>query len=65
MHKVATKDGEYVVMVQPHLQNDGRRQWVVMAVYDCDEISLAYNLAEAYQVRGHNVAVAQIMLENE
>lgn len=56
--------GELLVLVQPH-QHDGRRQWVVMAVYDSDEMALAINLANAYEGRGHDVAVAQLLVESE
>lgn len=58
-------DGEYLVLVQPHLQHDGRRKWVVMAVYDHDEVGLAANLASAYEERGYVAAVAQIILESD
>jgi hypothetical protein len=57
--------GELLVLVQPHLQHDGRRKWAVMAVYDSDEMSLALNLANAYEGRGHIVAVAQLLIESE
>lgn len=57
--------GELLVLIQPHLQHDGRRQWVAMAVYDSDEMALAINLANAYEGRGHVVAVAQLLVESE
>lgn len=57
--------GEYLVLVQPHLHNEGRRLWVVMATFDHDERNLAVQLAEAYEGRGHTVAVAKIELESE
>lgn len=57
--------GELLVLVQPHLHHSGRRQWVVMAVYDHDEMSLALNLANGYEGRGHTVAIAQLLVESE
>jgi hypothetical protein len=59
------KQGEYLVLIQPHLHHEGRRQWVVMATYDSDEIGLAASLAGAYKHRGHDVAVARIVLEDD
>lgn len=59
------ENGEYLVLIQPHLHHDGRRQWVVMATYDSDEAGLAAQLADAYRQRGHDVAVAQIVLEDD
>jgi hypothetical protein len=55
--------GEHLVLIDPHLQHDGRRRWVVMAVYDADEFILAANLATAYEGRGHRAAVAQVIAE--
>jgi UTP:GlnB (protein PII) uridylyltransferase len=65
MKRVPKSEGEYLVLVQPHLHHDGRRQWVVMATYDPDEDGLAASLAAAYRHRGHDVAVAQIVLEDD
>lgn len=65
MKRIPESEGEYLVLIQPHLHHNGRRQWVVMATYDGDESGLAASLATAYKHRGHNVAVAQIVLEDD
>lgn len=65
MKRVPQSEGEYLVLIQPHLRYDGRRQWVVMATYDGDGFGLAANLADGYRQRGHDVAVAQIVLEDD
>lgn len=65
MKRVTRSEGEYLVLIQPHLHHDGPRQWVVMATYDADEDGLAASLAAAYKHRGHDVAVAQIVLEDD
>lgn len=65
MKRVAKTEGEYIVLVQPELHHSGRREWVVMAVYDGDEAVLASTRADTYRQRGHAVAVAQIVLEDD
>lgn len=65
MKRIPATEGEFLVLVQPHLHHDGRRQWVIMATYDGDESGLAKSLAAAYKHRGHDVAVAQIVLEDD
>lgn len=60
---MADGSGEYVVLIEPLCQHDGRRRWVVMATLDADEYDLALVVARGFRDKGHSVAIAAIEWE--